>query len=490
MRHYNKTISGFFCLGLLFFAVCLLTACSKSPSSTPPPLKAIDSNHGGKIVYGLVDGANSQAAALASVLRSVSNSCGERPQVGNVFRVRGTNSDAVFFTVVNHPAGNKNVAGMIIASQSGPGRVEAAMVSNEASRFGSTVNGMLQQLFSVWRPGEAAAAPVAAPEPAQSAGAGSEISLPSMQRVTLRDNTASVALPAGWNIDPKMGGGGMIIFGPRGEKLHINMWVGADDPNGPHMRRLRQTRIKPNPQRVLYPANVNLAKAYPDIYQRIRATNGLRPTALRVDSARMVEAPRGFRCAMVSGQLNFDGSGMRDFIDILCATSPDQYGSYRFQVSGGVLTSGASDQDRAIALAIINSFQVNEQLVKQRANAESAPVIAAMQKNYQAQQQQLMARHQKIIGNYKQIGANATARYNATQAANEAQHRAWRDQQNVNSGKINNFSNYLLDQSIVRDTHDKTYSTEWNRTADAMVKINPNRYEIVNDPNYWQGHRF
>jgi hypothetical protein len=490
MKQNNKPVSIFFCLICLTFAALLLTACSKSPTPAQTPLKTIDAPQGGKIVYGVVDGASSQAAAMANVLRSVSNSCGERPQIGRVFRVRGSNSDAVFFTVINHPAGNKRVAGMIIASQSGPNRVEAAMVSDEASRFGSTVNGMLQQLFSVWSPGEAVAAPAAISGPAQSAGAGSPISLPSMQRVTLRDNTASVSLPPGWSIDPKMGGGGMIIFGPRGEKLHINMWVGADDPNGPHMRRLRQTRIKPNPQRVLYPANVNLAKAYPDIYQRIRATNGLRPADIRVASARLVEAPRGFRCAMVSGQVNPDGRGMRDFIDILCATSPDQYGSYRFQVSGAVLTSGASDQDRATAMAIINSFQVNEQLVKQRAHAEAAPVIAAMQKNYQAQQQQLMARHKQIIGNIKQIGANATARYNATQAANEAQHRAWRDQQNVNSGKINNFSNYLLDQSIVRDTHDKTYSTEWNRTADAMVKINPNRYEIVNDPNYWQGHRF
>ncbi len=65
---------------------------------------------------------------MAKVLRNVHNNCGERPQVGRVFKVRGTNSDAVFFTVVNHPQGNKQVAGMLIAAPTGPNQVEAALV--------------------------------------------------------------------------------------------------------------------------------------------------------------------------------------------------------------------------------------------------------------------------------------------------------------------------------------------------------------------------
>jgi hypothetical protein len=27
----------------------------------------------------------------------------------------------------------------------------------------------------------------------------------------------------------------------------------------------------------------------------------------------------------------------------------------------------------------------------------------------------------------------------------------------------------------------------WNSTADALVKANPNRYEIVDTPNFWKG---
>ena len=101
-----------------------------------------------------MDGAHTQAAGIGKMLRMLHNTCGERPQVGKVFRVRGTNSNAVFFTVVNHPGGNKQLAGMVIAAQSGPQRVEAAVVLDDASRFDSTVNPMIQQLLSEWHPGE------------------------------------------------------------------------------------------------------------------------------------------------------------------------------------------------------------------------------------------------------------------------------------------------------------------------------------------------
>jgi len=125
-----------------------------SVSYSQSPLKTIDHPQGGKIVYGVVDGAISTAAAMSTVLRIVHNNCGEKPQVGRVFPVRGSNSDAVFFTVVNHPQGNKLVAGLLIAAPSDPNQIEAALVSDEAARFASTVNPLLNQLFGVWHPGE------------------------------------------------------------------------------------------------------------------------------------------------------------------------------------------------------------------------------------------------------------------------------------------------------------------------------------------------
>jgi len=81
---------------------------------------------------------------------------------------------------------------------------------------------------------------------------------------------------------------------------------------------------------------------------------------------------------------------------------------------------------------------------------------------------------------------------NATEAANDAQHAGYRSQQNTNAQNSAGFSNYLLDQSVVQNnnvngTGAVGHATVWNSTANAMVQANPNKYEIVNTPNYWQG---
>ena len=135
----------------------LAVGCASTPHGQSA-LKTISGAQGGTLVYGLAEGATTRAAALAGILRSVHDTCGEKPQVGKVFRVRGTNSDAVFFTVTDHSQGNRQAAGMVIAAQTGPQTVEAAMVTDDASRFNSTVNPLLTQLFSAWHPGGAPAA--------------------------------------------------------------------------------------------------------------------------------------------------------------------------------------------------------------------------------------------------------------------------------------------------------------------------------------------
>ena len=90
----------------LFFVV----ACSSVPPAQTA-LTTLQGSQGGMIVYGLVDGATTPASAMAHILRIVQNNCGDKPQVGKVFRVRGSNSDAVFFTVTNRAQGNQPVAG-------------------------------------------------------------------------------------------------------------------------------------------------------------------------------------------------------------------------------------------------------------------------------------------------------------------------------------------------------------------------------------------
>jgi hypothetical protein len=461
-------------LWLFFVAIGSHTAGAQTP------LRTINPPQGGTIVYGLVDGATSQAAAMSEVLRIVHNDCGDKPRLGRVFRVRDTDSVAVFFTVVNRAQGNKPVAGLLIAAPSGPDTIAAALVSDDATRFGSTVNPMLNRLFSEWHPGGTAAVP------------GASRAIPPMRQVMLRDNTASVSLPDGWSMDPKSGGGTSTVYGPRGERVLLNLWFMAQDPRSQSFRHQQQMGIRPLPHTVIYPYDADLTKAFPDIFQRLRASNGVGPAPIRIDHAEWVPGAQDQRCVNATGQVNPDGRGMVEINAMLCATPPDQYGSFHFIVSQFQIPLGSTDEQRATAAAVMSSYQVNYDLINARVSAQMAPVLASMRQNWEAQQRALIGRSQQISGGIRQIGANATARMNRLERQNDAQHAGHYAQQDSNARNGQGFSNYLLDQTVIQDNNlhgngTIGHGTVWNSTADALVNANPDRYEIVDTPNFWQG---
>jgi hypothetical protein len=480
-------------LVLSLFLVVICASVARAQTS----LQGISNPDGSKIVYGPVEGATTPAAAMAVILRNVHNTCGEKPQVGKVFKMRGTNSDAVFFTAVNHQMGNRQRAGMIIVAPSGPHQMEMGAVIDDASRFGSTVNPMLTQLFGVWHPGglqvaaNAPAGPGSASGSVPTAAGGGGGALPPMRQVSLPDGTATVSLPAGWNIVPnKSAMGQTTVTGPQGEMLGLNYGYNAQDPYNPSYQNRMRRGLRFQGQ-VVYPINADLTKSFADVFQKIRAAMGQGPAPLEVDSVQAVPGSQG-QCVNATGQLNPDGTAMREMNMLLCRGTPDQYGMYQLTRTTSLLPLGATDQQRATALAIVASYKTDMQRAQALANAQSAPVIARMQQTYQAHQQALMSFTQGQIANIHQIGANATARYNATQIANDQQHAAWRQGEDNISRNGQGFSNYILDQTVVQDNNmygngTIGHGTVWNSTADALVRANPNRWEIVNSPNYWQG---
>ncbi len=475
-------------LCLFFFA----GACSSVPPAQTP-LQTINNPQGGTIVYGLMAGATTPGGGDGSMLRNVQNGCGEKPQVGKVFRVKGSNSDAVFFTVTNRSQGNIPVAGMLIAAQTGPKTVEAAMVSDAAARFGSTINPMLQQLFSVWPPSRAAA-PTAGKSSAPPAAGGGGVAIPPMHQASLPDGTASVSLPAGWNIVPNQSAmGSTTVTGPQGEMLGLNQYYLVWDPYNPGV----QTRLRRGirfQNEIDYPTNADLTRSFADIFQRMRAQAGQGPAPMKVDSVQPASGAQG-QCVTAAGQLNPDGTAMRDMKMLLCRSTPNQNGLYFFTLTRCLLPLGATDQQRATANAIIASYKPDMQRAQAIASAQSAPMLAQMQQTYQANQQALMSFTQSQIAHTQQIGANARAQMQSTEAAKEQQWAGFDQQESNISRQGQAFSNYLLDQSVVQNnnvggTGMVGHATLWNTQANALVQSNPNKYEFVPEPNYWAGTDF
>jgi hypothetical protein len=122
-------------------------------------------------------------------------------------------------------------------------------------------------------------------------------------------------------------------------------------------------------------------------------------------------------------------------------------------------------KDRATLVAIMQSFQVNQQVVQQQAAAIAAPAI-----------EQIHA-----IG--RAAAAQAQAAHEAADIHNSSVYSRW-DSQDKRSQE---FENYQLGYSVIADTENNAHGTFWNEDADAIVKSNPNKYEYVNAPNYWKG---
>ena len=443
--------------------VLLVTICA---AGSWAQLKTINNPSGGMIVYGPVEGQTTEAGAMGAVLRSLHSQYGNKPEVGRVFQVRGTNSVAAFFTLEKRNQGNMKVAGMIIAAKTSD-HVEAALVSDEASRFGTTVNPMLKMLFDSWHPGGVPA--TGAASSSQSAATGEPAAL---RPYTLPDRSASVSLPDGWRVSPQSGMGTIIAEGPNGESAYLGYPLVASDTNNPSVRQtmailqrggLRNTAYA---KALYYPYGGDLGRTFVDLVQMQRKLTGQNSVTVKITSENPVQFPPPWRCARLAGQVDAnDGTGVKEMNTVFCSSPPGRFGGYMNLAYHTVVPVGLADKERVTMGAILASFTPNEAVIQSQANAIAAPAIAQIHE----------------IG--RQAEQQAAAVHAAEDAHNRSVEQRWDAQDKQNQG----FSNYLLDQTVIQDNYNGTHSTEWNQTADAMVKSDPQRYGYVDTPNFWKG---
>ena len=469
---------------ILSLSIVCISAC-KAGTPPPTPITTLDAAQGGKISYGTVTGATTQAAAMSKILIGMQNTCGERPQIGKVFQFKGTNTVGVFFTVTDHSKGNKKVAGLVMSAASGPRQVEAALISNDASRFGRTVNPMLRQLLSVWQPGgQSAASGSSAGEQSAPAGNGYSASSARLHTVTAPDNSASIGIADGWQLDPHSASGTMSLIGPNGEQAVYSAMKSAVDPYNPQQVQAVRYGIYKGTGTMLYPYHPDLGRAYPELLQAWRRANNMPPAKLQVDK---IEPMKGSgNCVLVMGHIDTDGQGMKKLIDDICQSPPAQWGAYTVTRTFNIMTDAQSEREQSTVMAMFLSARVNQQVMNQQ----------MQQKLQQKQQsdQQWRAWGQQQSDRIRAQGEAAQKNFADRQAINDAQHADW------NAGQINNsrngqgFSNYILDQSVVQDNNMYNgaigHATVSNSFADALVKADPNRFELVDTPNYWLGTDF
>ena len=467
-----RRFSAFLSLSIICICAC------KGGTQAATPMTTLSAAQGGKIVYGSVAGATTQAAAMSKLLSTVHNNCGEKPQIGRVFQFKGTNSVGVFFSVMDHPDGNIPLGGLVIATATGPKTVEAAMIYDRASQFGQTVNPMLQQLSSVWHPG----ATTAASGPAQGAqsastGSGHSASTAGLRMVTAPDNSASIGIADGWQLDPHSAGGTMSLVGPNGEQAVYSANKPAVDPNNPQQVQAVRYGIYRGSGTMLYAYHADLGKAYPELLQAWRSANNMPPAKLQVDKVEPIKGANN--CVLVTGHIDADGKGMKKLIDDICQSPPAQWGAYTITRTFNIMTDTQSEQEQSTVMAMFLSVKVNQQVINQQMQQK-------LQQKKQSDQQWL-AWGQQQSDRIRAQGQAAQANFANREAANDAQHADWNAGQDANARNNQGFSNYLLDQSVVQNNATGGHGTLWNNTADALVKANPGKYQYVDNPNLIPG---
>jgi len=447
MRSTNRLSTSF----VLWLSLALISAATARAAG----LKTIDNPKGGRIMYGQVEGQTTEVGAITSILRNLHSQYGDRPQVGRLFAARGTQSVAVFFTLTRRTQDNGKVAGLIIVAKATTEHVEAALLTDDAKRFASTLGPLTQMLFAAWHPLEAA----------HTSGGGRSAPAAPLRNVVLRDQSAAVGVPEGWRVVPSSANGTVDVVGPRGEYVGLNETLVAFDTNNPWVRQQQR-----NPSRLYYSFGSDLARDFPGFYERFRKAWGVRPAELQISHAERVQGFQGRPCAHVSGQMDGqDGKGVQEINAMLCTTSPSQAGNFLVLLSYGLVPKALADQERATVGAMLASFQVNRAVTGRLAAAFAAPEIAAIE----------------TIGRVADIRRAATLERNEIQ--NSSFYKKWDDDDKRSAG----FRNYQLGYSVVRDIENPDdHATLWNEHANPLVQAFPDRFEYVANPDLIRGKDF
>jgi len=436
-------------------AIFCITAC-RNTAHGEGVLKTIDNPGGGQIIYGPVSGQSSLQGAMGAVLRSLHSHFGDRPQIGKFFRAGGSDSAATFFTVTAKTLGGKPIAGMAIVSMLGGNQPGAAVMYDDAPRFGKTMSVMMKKLNDVWHaesplpvgvaPSTAGPEVAAAPQP--------------LHRTPFPDGTGSVGLPAGWHITGG-GAGSVSAAGPNGEVVVLAAIWQMLDPSTAAGRGLIQYQTMGGKQlagrSAIYPYRGDLLQAWiAGAQQSAQRTHQPTPTFTVSSSTQTADG------LVVTGELdNHDGKGP--------LTTKLQLG--RMPNDGGgqwAMTVGRLSVPKALAKQEWPTVALIGQSINQDANALS----------------RLVAQKQNEI---HAIGRAADIRNAATQAANDAHNRSVEAMWDSQAKRNQAFDNYITDRAVVMETESNAHGTFDYPTADWLVRLDPNRFQYVATENFLKG---
>jgi hypothetical protein len=408
--------------------------------STPAPggLQTINEPGGAQVVYGTIDDQHTPQSAMVFMLKQVHGHFADKPAVSNIFQIKGTTSYGAFFTLIAKNAGNTPIAGEVIVDMPAGGEPIAAVLYDNAATFTKSQPVLLTALNNAWHAANPATAATPAPAAAPAAPA-------ALHRVTGGDRSVYISIPDGWKID-SVAGGSVQAEGPKGERVGLNLMA----------QGILNSRMAV-PGRLAYPFGGDVFTAYTNIVNQSRANQRLPAATFNLTSSKAL----GGGAIQVAFDVDLhDGFGNRS------ATARLQElggagGTWALTFSNSSLPKTIAAAENATLMAVIQSASQDSSVVKAEQGAVMQGIAAA--------------------------GARSKAEAQAADAQRVASSQAFDAHMDSIDAGSKAMQNYTLDRSEIQDNDSNGRATVSNGLADAMVKSDPTRYQVVPPSQFLKG---
>ena len=412
---------------------------------------------GGQFVYGPLPGRGSMAEALVYMLKQVHGHFGDKPEVGKFIQSRDGSAVAAFFSVNATNQGGGPFTGLLIVSLAADHSASAAVLYDARGTFTTSEPAMVKALSAVWHPASGgsnnragsqdATASNAEPAPRSAPAATQEEGGPvPLYQTTGGDHSAVISLPQGWRLT-WVSGGQLTAAGDKGEMVFLGMIA----------QNLTQMARDP------FVTFINAANT-------ARKRKGLEPGTYKVLSRMNLPG----QAVQVIFIVDFnDGIGPRKG-----SVRVGLLGPRAISVDGSNLPMTVADSEAATLMAVIRSYhQVNSVIAR-----EGAADLARVQADGARAQAQAAAINARRESSNRAFDAHMAAI--DQNAAAFDQHMDNIDRQSKSTQE------YTLDQSVVSDSESSARGTVSNADADALVRSNPDRFQIVPNQNLIRGRDY
>jgi hypothetical protein len=252
----------------------------------------------------------------------------------------------------------------------------------------------------------------------------------------------------------------------------MGITFGAYDTNNPQVQQTMQTVRNGGLRGTVYatasyiPYNSELPKSFEYQIQKIRKQAGLQPAIYNFTNVTPMGQDAGERCAQMQGTVDFqDGKGKREMNALYCTYAPNRFGGWSSNACMTSVPVPIAAKERATLGAILQSFQVDMDIVRKQAHAIAKPQIDKIHE----------------IGRRAAIQAQSAHEQEAIQRSSVYQHWDSIDR------RSQQFENYQLNYAVISTADHTAHGTVDADDAAYLVQKYPDKYEYVSAPDYWKG---